>query len=373
MAWTGFGGSWSNGVHSGGDDSGSIGGGSIKLDSKGNPANTRSPKASEIASQYNSYGGQQITAKQVSNIRRNDDGSYSADIAGQTTTVSSETGSTTSRTLSGFTGVSTSINTSSGGWDNVTRQVHQGKIPSDFILENGKVGIIADKKFLAVPALTAAYNEGIKQKKAVDEKNLLLKASAIITDSGEKISTKLNIHFSNISKEIANDIKNFQGKKIRKSSDAIKTLNKIVNSSNPRMKLSNADRASTIKALKAFNINTFSNNFRNLGTSFKVADIALKSNVIIDKTIIGFETGNWSPLMLEVEAMAVSGIFSSTAIGIVGALITAYLAPSSLLASALTIAAVISFSILASFIDINLIEKINNYLVPRTTTKILNP
>lgn len=26
MAWTGFGGGWSNGVHSGGDDSGSIGG-----------------------------------------------------------------------------------------------------------------------------------------------------------------------------------------------------------------------------------------------------------------------------------------------------------------------------------------------------------
>lgn len=371
MAWTGFGGSWSNGVHSGGDDSGSIGGGSVRIDSKGNPRNTRSPNASEIASQYNSYGGRQITANQVSNIRRNDNGSYSADIAGQTTTVSSETGSTTSNTLSGFTGVSTSKNTGAGGWESITRQIHQGKIPPDFILKDGKIGIAANKKFLEVPALTAAYSESMKQKKANDEKNLLLKTSAIIADSGQKISEKLNVHFSSIAKEIANDIKNFHGKKIRKASDATKTLNKIVNSTNPRMKLSNADRVSAIKALKAYNINVFANNFKNLGTSFKVADIAMKSQIIIDKTIVGFETGNWSPLMLEIEAMAVSGIFSSAAIGLVGALITAYLVPSSLLASVLTIAAVIAFTILASFIDISLIEKINNYLVPRTTTKIL--
>lgn len=41
MAWTGFGGSWSNGVHSGGDDSGSIGGSSGGM---------RAPTPSDIAS-----------------------------------------------------------------------------------------------------------------------------------------------------------------------------------------------------------------------------------------------------------------------------------------------------------------------------------
>lgn len=156
----------------------------------------------------------------------------------------------------------------------------------------------------------------------------------------------------------------------RKSADAMKTLNNIINDPNPRMKLSNADKASVVKALKSFNLNTFASNFKNLGTSFKVADIVMKGQAIIDKTIIGFETGNWSPLMLEIEAMAISSVFSSATIGIVGAIITAYLAPASLLASALTIAAVIAFSILASYIDTSLIEKINNYLVPRTGTKI---
>ena len=150
----------------------------------------------------------------------------------------------------------------------------------------------------------------------------------------------------------------------------MKTINKIINDPNPRMKLSNADKASVVKALKSFNLNTFASNFKNLGTSFKVADIVMKGQTIIDKTIIGFETGNWSPLMLEIETMAIGSVFSSATIGIVGAIITAYLAPSSLLASALTIAAVIAFSILASYIDTSLIEKINTYLVPRTGTKI---
>ncbi|WP_203436264.1 colicin-like pore-forming protein [Enterobacter hormaechei] len=96
MAWTGFGGSWSNGVHSGGDDSGSIGGSSVVM---------RAPTSSEVASQFNSYGGVQITASMVSNIRTNDLGGYSADIAGANNTVSSGGSSHTSNTVSGFSGV----------------------------------------------------------------------------------------------------------------------------------------------------------------------------------------------------------------------------------------------------------------------------
>lgn len=67
MAWTGFGGSWSGGVHSGGDSSGSIGGSSRGM---------RAPSPADIASQFNSYGGTQITASQVSNIKSDGSGGY---------------------------------------------------------------------------------------------------------------------------------------------------------------------------------------------------------------------------------------------------------------------------------------------------------
>ncbi|MGQ4643649.1 colicin-like pore-forming protein [Raoultella ornithinolytica] len=99
MAWTGFGGSWSNGVHSGGDDSGSIGGSSGGM---------RAPSPADIASQFNSYGGTQITASQVSNIQSDGSGGYTASIQGENNTVSSGTGSRTSNTVGGFSGVLTS-------------------------------------------------------------------------------------------------------------------------------------------------------------------------------------------------------------------------------------------------------------------------
>jgi len=96
MAWTGFGGSWSGGVHSGGDSSGSIGGGS---------GGTRAPSTADIASQFNSFGGTQINASDVSNIRSDGNGGYTADIRGQTHTVSSGGSGHTSTTVGGFTGL----------------------------------------------------------------------------------------------------------------------------------------------------------------------------------------------------------------------------------------------------------------------------
>jgi hypothetical protein len=54
-----------------------------------------SPSASDVANQFNSFGGTQIRASDVSNIRSDGNGGYMADIRGQIHTVSSEEGSTT--------------------------------------------------------------------------------------------------------------------------------------------------------------------------------------------------------------------------------------------------------------------------------------
>jgi len=191
MSWTGFGGGWTkDGVHYGGDDSGSIGGGGIKLDGYGNPVGTRSPNASDIAAQFNSYGGTQISPSQVSNIRSNGDGGYSADIAGESHTVSSGGSSTTSNTVGGFTGVGTpqsnggaGLNGGVSNWNDAANFIRSGTIPPNFKLEGGKVGIMTPiyresgvghgtqievftgkYKFVEVPTLTNAYNEGVKER-----------------------------------------------------------------------------------------------------------------------------------------------------------------------------------------------------------------
>ncbi|RGC90219.1 klebicin B, partial [Klebsiella pneumoniae] len=73
-----------------------------------------SPSASDVANQFNSFGGTQIRASDVSNIRSDGNGGYMADIRGQIHTVSSEEGSTTSTTVGGFDGVRSS-STGNGG------------------------------------------------------------------------------------------------------------------------------------------------------------------------------------------------------------------------------------------------------------------
>lgn len=152
MAWTGFGGSWSDGVHSGGDDSGSIGGGSKVM---------RAPTAAEVAAEFNSNGGMQITASQVSNIRSDGDGGFSADIQGATHTITMDGVSHTSNTVGSFSGILTSSsnignngggtgnNTSSsstGGW-NITPG-NWGKLPEKFdtVVDDFKYQVTLDSR-----------------------------------------------------------------------------------------------------------------------------------------------------------------------------------------------------------------------------------
>ncbi|MCW9163084.1 klebicin B, partial [Klebsiella pneumoniae] len=90
-----------------------------------------SPSASDVANQFNSFGGTQIRASDVSNIRSDGNGGYMADIRGQIHTVSSEEGSTT---VSGFDGVRSS-STGNGG-----SQGGQGPQGQSLVMHNGQMG-----------------------------------------------------------------------------------------------------------------------------------------------------------------------------------------------------------------------------------------
>ena len=90
-----------------------------------------SPSASDVANQFNSFGGTQIRASDVSNIRSDGNGGYMADIWGQIHTVSSEEGSTT---VSGFDGVRSS-STGNGG-----SQGGQGPQGQSLVMHNGQMG-----------------------------------------------------------------------------------------------------------------------------------------------------------------------------------------------------------------------------------------
>lgn len=492
-----------SGNHSGGSgNSGNSGGSS--------GGSMRAPTASEVAGQYNSYGGTQISASQVSNIRSDGEGGYKADIQGASTTVSSETGSHTSSTLVGFSGVPTSghgnnhntgsdgnsgnsdphqgsNNTGSSGghaptaWDRTAgyyngsdkvsrkalqnmyeKAVSTGRIPDEArgelreyvqamlnedsyqanfhsMLERARqlalaqsVGAANTEELRAAfirdragfrPADLAAINaeldratiaeigyqanyrsmleraQQLAQSQSVgaanteelraafirdragfrpgdlaainaeldratieaDEKVALTKASELIADMGDKIGEYLGDKYKRIAKEIADDVKSYQGKTIRSYDDAMTSLNKII--SNPNMKINQAGKDALINAWKSLNASDIANKLGNLSRAFKAADVVMKVEKIREKSIHGYETGDWGPLVLEVESWVLSGVAVGVAMGILADVAPAVATSVNLPVIAITILGIITIAVIASFIDDNFADKVNNELI----------
>ncbi|EAN1870836.1 hypothetical protein LCK10_004360 [Salmonella enterica] len=121
-----------------------------------------------------------------------------------------------------------------------------------------------------INALKGTLAELEKQKKLQDEKDALTKASELIADMGEKIGARLGEKYKTVAKEIANDIKNFQGKTLRTHKQTMTSLNKIL--ANPGMKINKGDRDALINAWKSFKAGDTAKKLGNLSRAFKVAD-----------------------------------------------------------------------------------------------------
>lgn len=88
----------------------------------------------------------------------------------------------------------------------------------------------------------------------------------------------------------------------------------------------------------------------------------MKIEKVKEKSIEGYETGNWGPLMLEVESWVLSGMAASVAMTLLSAIIGSFTLPA-LALTAINIAGIMGISYLASYIDASVAEKINNKLV----------
>ncbi|HAH2030731.1 TPA: hypothetical protein GLX13_18585 [Escherichia coli] len=153
-----------------------------------------------------------------------------------------------------------------------------------------------------------------QEQEANDEKAVLTKASEIIISVGDKAGEYLGDKYKALSREIADNIKNFQGKTIRSYDEAMASVNKLM--ANPDLKINAADRDAIVNAWKAFDAEDMGNKFAALGKTFKAADYVMKANNVREKSIEGYQTGNWGPLMLEIESWVLSGIASAVALGL---------------------------------------------------------
>ncbi|QKJ85581.1 colicin-N [Paramixta manurensis] len=199
------------------------------------------------------------------------------------------------------------------------------------------------------------------EEKASNGKDALNKASTLVADMGEKVGAYLGQKYKFIANEIASDIKNFQGKRIRSFNEAMKSLNKVTQ--NPEMKINRNDRQAIVNAWKHINAADMANKLGNLSKAFKVADVVIKVEKVRQKSIEGYETGNWGPLLLEVESWVVSGIVAGVALALFSSMVSLFTVAGTFPATAIMILGILSISWMASYIDEKLVDKINHQLI----------
>lgn len=197
--------------------------------------------------------------------------------------------------------------------------------------------------------------------KKLAEKDLLVKTAELMQDSGEKVSGIASSKYKSLAKEIADNIRNFQGKNIRSYNDAMKTLNRLT--SNPNMKINAKDKAALINAWKSIDRGNMAARLANLSKAFTAAGWAIKVGKVYEKSVIGYETNNWGPLILEVESWVLSGITSALALAILSAIVSTFLVVGSLPATAVLIAGTLGIVYVASLIDDKVAEKVNSQLI----------
>lgn len=199
------------------------------------------------------------------------------------------------------------------------------------------------------------------EEKANDEKAVLTKASEIIISVGDKAGEYLGDKYKVLSREIADNIKNFQGKTIRSYDEAMASVNKLM--ANPDLKINAADRDAIVNAWKAFDAEDMGNKFAALGKTFKAADYVMKANNVREKSIEGYQTGNWGPLMLEIESWVLSGIASAVALSFFSVAVGSLFITAGVSVTAVGLMGVIFAGFIGALIDDDFVDKLNNEII----------
>mgnify|MGYP002550631720 CR=1 FL=1 len=193
------------------------------------------------------------------------------------------------------------------------------------------------------------------------QSDVLNKAAEVISDMGNKVGDYLGEAYKSLAREISDDIKNFQGKTIRSYDDAMASLNKVL--SNPGFKVNRADSDALANAWRSLDAQDMANKLGNISKAFKVADVVMKVEKVREKSIEGYETGNWGPLMLEVESWVLSGIASTVALGIFSATLGAYALSLGAPAVAVGIAGILLAATVGAFINDKFADTLNNAII----------
>jgi len=192
----------------------------------------------------------------------------------------------------------------------------------------------------------------VEAKAAQAEEAAYKRAVSFLADTNKHILEKYG---ANLAKTAQGLQSNISGKNIRSYKEALASFEKV--SANPGLKLNAKDTRAVVEALNALDNATFADNVNRLGKAFGVVGRIVQAEAIREKIVFGVETGDWKPLGLEVEAIAV-GTLAASAVGVLAAIAFAFLTVSPILS--VTLVALLMAGI-ASYIDADRVDEINGY------------
>ncbi|MHC8285245.1 colicin-like pore-forming protein [Pseudomonas sp. XS1P51] len=232
-------------------------------------------------------------------------------------------------------------------------------LEAEGLLEQAKMSAEAEAAKVAdeqarIAAEKESLRADIEGKAAEAEKAAYKQAVSFLADTNKYI---LENYGTNLSKT-ARDLQiNISGKTIRSYSDAMASFEKVRN--NPRLKLNSKDTKAVVAALSSLDKAAFADNVSRLGKAFGVVGKIVQADAIREKTAVGFKTGDWKPLGLEIEAIAL-GSMAASAVGILAAGLFASIAAPAILSVSIV---ALLMGLIAAFFDAALVDEINGYFI----------
>lgn len=250
-----------------------------------------------------------------------------------------------------------SLNNTSGNYQSQINQMQQTtNQENDFI---NQVNANINQTTNDLNTINAGgYPDGYK-----NNRDLAIQTSmTLAAQSAEKISQHAGQKAGEIARNLANTVR---GSKVRNYSDAKKTLDKLLK--NPKLSLKQADKNAINQAITADKMKSLAKDFDALGKTFGFLDKGFTAKDLYEKYQTGYVTGNWQPLMLQLESMALSGIAAAYTYSFVTGISLGVAAAVgiTLSATAAAIAAAIAAAVVASFFDVDFAENLNNQLIPK--------
>ena len=218
---------------------------------------------------------------------------------------------------------------------------------------------IAEAKRLAdeqarIAAEAEAKRVADEQARIAAETEAYKSAVSFLADVNKDILAKYGENMSKVALGLQDNI---SGKKVRSYADAMKTFEKV--RINPNIKLNAQDTQAVVDALNALDKATFSDNVSRLAKAFGVVGKVVQADSILTKTIVGFETGDWKPLGLELESMVAGAVVGAVVGGALAAIFAILGTP--VIIAVPVVAIVMAF--VASFFDAEKVEEINMYFI----------